>query len=63
MVIDRKDGIFVIEMQRYKLFCCYCSENITIEEFRTYVNIPMNTVQAYGGEVIIVIILVDLIIT
>lgn len=51
--IEREEGILVVHLKRYHLYCCYSSPNISLTEFKSYIDKLMDMVGQDSKEAII----------
>lgn len=51
--VNRECGFVGIKFELFNIYCCYCSPNISINDFKAYVDILMNTVRSQPGEAVI----------
>lgn len=51
--LDKREGFIRIQFRKYNIYCCYCSPNISLDEFKRYIDILMNTVRQNSGDAII----------
>lgn len=48
-----RNGYVILDMGGWRIFCCYCSPNISLEDYKAYTDTLMSEVTSGTGEVII----------
>ncbi|KAJ8930022.1 hypothetical protein NQ314_017231 [Rhamnusium bicolor] len=52
-MVRSEEGYVCIHLQKYKIYCCYSSPNISLDQFKRDVDVVMNDSRGRPGESII----------